>query len=232
MESTKGIVLHYYKYSESSVIAKIFTEESGLQPYVLKGVRNKKSKNKVNILQALNLVNMEASNISKRNIQYIKEIRSEIALIELMGNINKRFMSMFIAEILLKVLIESEEDKNLFNYIENMILSINKKGELNKNFSLIFLLKLSKYLGFPPSTINSEKEVFDLENSCFTNQSSYYNISGENKNYFVSLLKGEEGDIPYKNRKELLQSLQKYYKLHHYNIDKLRSYEVIESLRI
>lgn len=232
MESTKGIVLHYYKYSESSVIAKIFTEESGLQPYVLKGVRNKKSKNKVNLLQALNLVNMEASNISKRNIQYIKEIRSEIALIELMGNINKRFMSMFIAEILLKVLIESEEDKNLFNYIENMILSINKKGELNKNFSLIFLLKLSKYLGFPPSTINSEKEVFDLENSCFTNQSSYYSISGENKNYFVSLLKGEEGDIPYKNRKELLQSLQKYYKLHHYNIDKLRSYEVIESLRI
>lgn len=232
MESTKGIVLHYYKYSESSVIAKIFTEESGLQPYVLKGVRNKKSKNKVNLLQALNLVNIEASNISKRNIQYIKEIRSEIALIELMGNMSKRFMSMFITEILLKVLIESEKDKNLFNYIENIILSINGKGELNKNFSLIFLLKLSKYLGFPPSTINSEKEVFDLENSCFTNQSSYYNISGGNKNYFVSLLKGEEVDIPYKNRKELLQSLQKYYKLHHYNIDKLRSYEVIESLRI
>ena len=67
MESTKGIVLHYYKYSESSVIVKIFTEESGLQTYVLKGVRNKKSKNKVNLLQALNLVNMEASNISKRN---------------------------------------------------------------------------------------------------------------------------------------------------------------------
>lgn len=56
MESTKGIVLHYYKYSESSVIVKIFTEESGLQTYVLKGVRNKKSKNKVNLLQALNLV--------------------------------------------------------------------------------------------------------------------------------------------------------------------------------
>ena len=87
-------------------------------------------------------------------------------------------------------------------------------------------------MGFAPSTINSEKEVFDLENSCFTNQSTYYNISGANKNYFVSLLKGEEVDIPYKNRKELLQSLQKYYKLHHYNIDKLRSYEVIESLRI
>ncbi len=28
-ESTNGICLHYYKYSESSVIAKIFTEKYG-----------------------------------------------------------------------------------------------------------------------------------------------------------------------------------------------------------
>lgn len=232
MESTKGIALHFYKYSESSVIAKIFTEKLGLQSYVLKGIRNKKSKNKLNLLQSLNLVNIEASNISKRNIQYIKEIRSEIALVELMGNMSKRFMSMFMSEVLLKVLIESEQEKNLFNYMENIILSLNKKEDLNKNFSLIFLLKLSGYLGFSPSTINSEKTTFDLENSCFTNQSTYYTISGENKNYFVSLLKGEEVEIPYKNRKELIQSLQKYYKLHHYNIDKIKSYEVIESLRI
>ena len=45
------------------------------------------------------------------------------------------------------------------------------------------------------------------------------------------LLNNVEIDIPYKNRKELLKSLQKYYSLHHYNIDNLKSYDVIESLR-
>ena len=59
IESTKGICLHYYKYSENSVIAKIFTENFGLQSYVIKGVKNKKSKNKLNILQSLNIVQLE-----------------------------------------------------------------------------------------------------------------------------------------------------------------------------
>ena len=46
MESIKGISLHYYKYSKSSVIAKFFTENYGLQSYVVRGSRNKSSKNK------------------------------------------------------------------------------------------------------------------------------------------------------------------------------------------
>ena len=44
-ESTNGICLHHYKYSESSVIVKIFTEKFGLKSYIIKGVRSKKSKN-------------------------------------------------------------------------------------------------------------------------------------------------------------------------------------------
>ena len=50
IESTKGIALHYYKYSENSVIAKIFTEKFGLQSYIIKGIRNKNSKQKLSIL--------------------------------------------------------------------------------------------------------------------------------------------------------------------------------------
>ena len=54
---------------------------------------------------------------------------------------------------------------------------------------------------------------------------------GENKKYLSSLLQNESINIPYKNRKELIMSVQKYFSLHHYNIEKLKSYEVIESLR-
>ena len=43
-ESTSGICLHYYKYSDSSVIAKIFTEKFGLRSFVLKGLEVKNPK--------------------------------------------------------------------------------------------------------------------------------------------------------------------------------------------
>ena len=45
--TTKGIVIHHFKYSEKSVIAKIYTEKYGLQSFLLNGVRNSKSKNKL-----------------------------------------------------------------------------------------------------------------------------------------------------------------------------------------
>jgi hypothetical protein len=86
-------------------------------------------------------------------------------------------------------------------------------------------------LGFHPNKDFSNKDYFDLESGEFTNHPPFYNIRGENKKYLSSLLQNESVKIPYKNRKELILSLQKYFSLHHYNIEKLKSYEVIESLR-
>lgn len=231
IESTKGICLHYYKYSESSVIAKIFTEKFGLQSYVMKGVRNKKSKNKLNLLYPLNPVLLEVTNNKKREVQYVKEINRVGNLSNINLDMNKRFISMFVSEVLMKVLVESEKEDSIFSFICETVNTIENSDILSKNFSLLFLLQLSSYLGFFPSSENSDKNLFDLENGCFTNQSAYYNISGENKEYFKSLLVNKEVTIPYINRKELLKSLQKYYSLHHYNIENLKSYEVIESLR-
>ena len=112
------------------------------------------------------------------------------------------------------------------------VFMINEKGGVSKNFSIWFLIKLSAYLGFYPNSENYERKYFNLETGEFSNHLSYYCLSEENKKYFALLLNNIEIDIPYKNRKELLKSLQKYYSLHHYNIDNLKSYDVIESLRI
>jgi len=232
IESTKGISLRYYKYSDRSVIAKIYTEEFGLQSYVMKGIRNKNSKNKLNLLQSLNIIQLEVTNNSKRNLQYVKEIRRDGDLSMIFRNMEKRFLCLFMSEILLKVLVDAEKDNSLFSFIEDTVISLNQPEKISKNFSLTFLLNLSHYLGFYPSKSDSRKEIFDLESGCFTDHSVYHNICGVNKNYFSSLLEKEEIDIPFQNRKELLKSIQKYYSLHHYNIESLKSYEVIESLRI
>ena len=73
-ESTSGICLHYYKYSDSSVVQKYLQKSLVLRSFVLKGVRGKKSKNKINLLQSLNIVQLEFTNNNKRQLQYVKEI--------------------------------------------------------------------------------------------------------------------------------------------------------------
>ena len=41
--TTKGIVLHSLKYSETSIIVRIYTEARGLQSYLFKGIRKELS---------------------------------------------------------------------------------------------------------------------------------------------------------------------------------------------
>ena len=38
-----ALSLTYIKYGESSIISKLFTKEKGLQSFIIKGIRKKKS---------------------------------------------------------------------------------------------------------------------------------------------------------------------------------------------
>ena len=80
IQSTNAISLKYYKYSESSVVAKLFTESQGMQSYIIKGLRSKKSKKSLNLLNPLNILQIEVSNNPKMKIQYVKDIQNKIPL--------------------------------------------------------------------------------------------------------------------------------------------------------
>ena len=97
---------------------------------------------------------------------------------------NSRFIALFISEILLKVLVDSEKSNSIYLFILETILMINEKENLSKSFPILFLIKLSAYLGFYPNSEHSERKYFNLETGEF-NQLSYYCLSEENKKYFI-----------------------------------------------
>ena len=107
-QKTKGIALHYYKYSESSVIAKIFTKEFGLQSFIINGVRQKKAKSKLGLLRPLTFLDLEIYKKSKTGIKRIKEISISKVLERIPFDINRGLLAVFIAEVLLKTLAEDE----------------------------------------------------------------------------------------------------------------------------
>ena len=49
--ATRGIVFRTIKYSESSIIADIYTEARGLQSYYINGIRSEKAKLKAGLLR-------------------------------------------------------------------------------------------------------------------------------------------------------------------------------------
>ena len=176
--STKGIVLNQIKYLNNSIIANIFTEKFGRQAFIIKGLRSKKSKIKANLFQPLFLLDMEIYYKMNRNLQSVKEIKNISPFSTIPYDYNKNAMAIFLAEVLYKTIKEEEANINLFEFLFNSIKLFDTLDNKFINFHLLFLINLSRYLGFYPNNNFSEYKVFfDLKNGEFVeNDSSHFHI--------------------------------------------------------
>ena len=227
---SRAIALLNHKYGEGAVIAKIFTEEYGLKSFSVKRNKSKKSKNKILLLDKMNLLTINAKNNSKKEIQYLSEINLAYAYQN--TSLKNKLIRLFIAEVLSKALIDSEKNINLFQFIWNTNTQIDNLENVNNNFCIIFLIQLSDFLGISPSTENIDLPYFNLNSGNFTNIKNKNEeiIKGEIINYFKRLIIKENVIIPYQSRQELIKILFRYYSIHHINLSNIKSYEVIESL--
>ena len=230
---SRAITLTYIKQGESSIISKIFTEKHGLQSFIIKGVRSKRAKKKLGLFQPLQLVDINATLIPKKGLQYL----AEITIIETIStdkiNMNKNFLAIFIAEISAKVLQENEQNSGLFKFVWEIKQKLYNANTVDENFALLFMLNLSKYLGFFPSTENINAPFFNLETGEFSEKAFNLNIylTEEKTTILKHLLLGEKINIPQELKSELLKDIIQYFRLHHYNLSNITSHLIIESLR-
>lgn len=238
LHNTPGIVLHQVKYSESSVIAKIYTELFGLQSYMIRGIHSKKSKIKSALLQHLTLVDLVVYHKAKNNIHNIREIKIAYPFQSIPYNIHKSSIAVFINEILYHVIKEEEANDDLFKFLFNAIQILDLKESNFTAFHYLFLIQLSKYLGFFPKTNYSVKNSnFDLEDGKFTNQKGPENlyipppystyISDLSLHSFENL---ENIKISATHRNQLIEILLNYYRLHLPVPLKIKSHLVLQTV--
>ena len=73
--ATRGIVFRTIKYSESSIIADIYTEARGLQSYYINGIRSEKAKLKAGLFQPMSLLEIVAYAREDKSLNRIREAR-------------------------------------------------------------------------------------------------------------------------------------------------------------
>ncbi|MCK4662633.1 MAG: DNA repair protein RecO [Bacteroidales bacterium] len=238
LQKTKGIILNSIKYSDSSIITNIYTENFGRQSYIVSGTHNKKSKTKINIFQPLFILNLDVYYKPSREIQRIKEAKIFSPLKTIPYDIVKSSTTIFLSEILSKVLYEQTPNKDLFEFLINSIKIFDTIENGKSNFHLLFLLKLSKHLGFEPNIDDSiNSRFFDLVEGKLVDFKPAHNhhISEKHHNTFRELLnKKYENlhDIKLNNhtRRYFLEKIVEYYKIHIPGIKEIKSLEVLNSL--
>ncbi len=239
LQSTRGIVLHYTRYAESSIISHIYTEEFGKQSYIINSVRSKKNKGKSIFLQPLTLVDLEVYHSNKKSIHRIKDFKVNTPFFKIPFEPIRRSLAFFMAEVLYKCLTEEHKPQdNLFDFLHHSIALLDADLLGVENYHLFFMLKFSGPLGFYPNFNDRNLgKYFDLKSGNFSSiepsHGDYLNVWQTDllqKLHEVSvehldtiLLKGTE-------RAEFLEGLLDYYRLHFQGLHELKSLSILKQL--
>jgi DNA repair protein RecO (recombination protein O) len=238
IHKTRGLVIHTIKYTDNSVISHIYTEHFGRRSFIVSGTRGKTSNARINLLQHLSILDMEVYIKSSRDLQRIKEIRLNETFSSIPYHPGKSAVALFIAEVLYRTLQEEESNFGLFSYLLNAIKIFDLSERGYANFHLLFLVGLSRHLGFfPQDNYSPDKNYFDLENAKFTSGRPLHPhiISPPATHILHDLTKCsfEEMDkikMVSSLRNTLLTGLLEYYHLHLPGMGHIKSFSVLREI--
>ena len=234
--TTKAIVLNSIKYGDNNLIVRCYTENEGTKSYLLRGIlSSKKGKLKPAYFQPLTQLRLTANHNNKGTLNSIKEVEIINHYKTIFTNITKQSIVFFLSEILTFSIQEEEENKGLYEYIETSLIWLDTH-QTTTNFHLLFLLNLTKYLGFYPETKLLYLDYFDLQEGRFLQHPPKFNfISGTDLVAFKKILginfEGlDKVEFNAKSRQQVLSILIQYFELHLSGFRKPKSLEVLKTI--
>ena len=230
--ATQAIVLSKLKYRDNDLIIKCYTQELGVVSFLLRGVlKSKKGGAKIAYFQLLSQLQITVNYKDNRSLQGLSEVRLNHLYTSLHTHILKSAIVMFLAEVLSSSLREEEENETLFSYLETTLLWLDEQSDY-ANFHLLFLLNLTKYLGFYPDVTDCELDHFNLVEGKFQIRQDFRNtVTGEDLKLLKQLLETTFDNlhrvkINARQRQSFLNMILLYFELH------LGSFKTPKSLKI
>ncbi len=238
LQKTRGLVFHTIKYSESSVIAKIFTEEFGLQSFMVRGVRSQKTKTKSASMQLLTALDMVVEIKQSRGIQQVRELKIATPFQQIQTDIRKTTIALFLADVLKRAVHEHEANPTLFNFAYQSLQVLEYQEEQLPLFHLSFLMQLARQLGIQPAgQYNETTPYFNLAEGSFQDQAPVVSPHLEGKSaadFFALSQLGYDrlNEIPMSRveRKVLLEEILRYFQLHLSSFHGLQSHEILATV--
>ncbi len=233
---TEVIVISALKYGEADLIVKAFTKSSGLKSYLLRNIlKSKKGKLRASMFQPLMQLEIEANHKDKGSLESIREAKVISYYQSLHTQLAKSAIVFFISDMLRNVVQEEEKNESLYEYLSAAMMWLDTH-DATANFHLLFLVKLTSFLGFYPDDTEISYDFFNLMDGTFkAHESNLYCRSGNAVNILKQLLginfdALSEIKLNQQQRSEFLHMLLQYYELHLHGFKKPRSLAVLNSI--
>lgn len=235
LEKTSAVVLHQLKYSDSSLIVHLYSEKFGRISAMARGVRKGKTRNV--LFQPLTILDLELYRKESSGLASLREARMGYPLSSVFGELHKSTMALFIAEVLYRCLRQEEADPELFAFVRTSIQLLEEQETDLSAFHLVFLIKLTKFLGFYPDETTAGNPFFNLNDGIFqkTIRDDREFLDESTTRDFKMLLSCDFNSLEkFKSSRQprgrLLQGLIDYYTIHIPGMGEIRSHKILEEI--
>lgn len=147
-QNAELIVLHTTKFGENSIVVHTLSREYGRRSFLVRGA----GKKLMSLFLPLNILEAEVVESSKSNLYTARNLSARHPLMGIRSNIFKNSMTMFMSEVLYRVIKDGVNEPGLYEWCERNILLLDAVQADFSNFHLRFLLELAVALGFSPES--------------------------------------------------------------------------------
>jgi DNA repair protein RecO (recombination protein O) len=148
-QNTELIVLHTTKFGENSLVVHTLSRDYGRRSFLVKGAGKKSM---MSLFLPLNVLEADILETNKSTLFTARHLTAKHPLLGIRNNMFKNSMTMFMSEVLYRVVKDGAYEQGLFEWCEKDILLLDAIQTDFSNFHIRFLLELTVALGFSPES--------------------------------------------------------------------------------
>ncbi len=242
LHKTKAIILRAIPYGDTSLVVNAYTEQLGLQTYLVKGARKtgKKNNGQAMYFQPAAILDLVVYHNELKQLQIIKEIKWATVYRKVLTEVTSNAVALFMVEMLSRSIKQSETNEELFRFAEqNLLILDDTPVAVTANMPLHFALNLASHLGFRiENNFSALRPVLDLRDGRFVESPPGHALYTEGRLSEITseLLATENAVTLYRIklnqslRRQLLQAYEQFFIYHIADFGFLRTVKVLEEV--
>lgn len=212
--NTDIIILHTTKFGENSLVIHTLSRKYGRRSFLVRGVGKRVP---ASFFLPMNVLEADIAESAKSTLFTVKNLTPKYALLGIRNNIYKNSITMFISEVLYRVIREDSNEQGLSEWCEKEILLLDNMEGSFSNFHIRFLLELAVILGFSPD----RKDIAPFAGDRMETMDRFLKASFEE-----AMLIPLSGPV----RNELAETLLRYIEFHSEATVNVKSLKVLREL--
>ena len=207
---------------------------------MVNGVRTSGKSAKAHFFQPSSLLEMQVYHNELKNLQRIKEVKWSSLYKNVLSDVIKNSIALFMVELLQKTLKQPETNENLFHFCEDAFLHLDvAEKEITANFAVYFSIRIAQISGFSLQNNYSEKRnIFNIQEGDFVeeNLAGAEFITPQLSRDFSEMLKAihpndlSEIKMNGKTRSSMLKIMESFYAWHIPEFGKMKTLNVLSAI--